>query len=66
MLATAVPPAAVISSATSCAGPAVGALALVAAAEVVDDDLRALPGEQQRVFASDAAARAGDDRDPAF
>ena len=31
--------------------------------EVVDDDARALGGEQPRVAASDAATRAGDDRD---
>ena len=44
----------------------VSALAGVAAAEVVDDDLGAFSGEQQRVFAADAAAGAGDDGDPAF
>ena len=46
--------------------PGVGALAFVAAAEVIDDDLGPFFGEQQRVFAPDAAARAGDDRNPAF
>ena len=46
--------------------PGVGALAFVAAAEVVDDDLGTFFGEQQCVFAPDAAARAGDDRHPAF
>ena len=35
------------------------------AAEVVDDDLRALPGQAQRVLAADAAPRAGDDGHPA-
>src|ERR1700744_3278185 len=46
--------------------PGVGALAFVAAAEVVDDDLGPFFGEQQCVFATDAAARAGDDRHSAF
>ena len=63
VLATASPPAARISSTTSWAGPGVRAAAVVAAAEVVDDDLRALAGEEQRVLAADAATGAGDDRD---
>ena len=45
---------------------AVGAIAGVVAAEVVDDDLGPFPGEQQCVFAPDATARAGDHRNPAF
>ena len=36
---------------------------VVGAAEVVDDDLGALGGEQQRVLATDAAPGSGDDRD---
>ena len=44
-------------------GRAVVARAVDGAAEVVDDDLGALGGEQQRVLAADAAARAGDDGD---
>ena len=53
-------------SSTTCVGrTGVGPLARVAAAEVVDDDLGAFAGEQQRVLAPDAAAGAGDDRDPA-
>ena len=43
----------------------VGALAREAGAEVVDDDLRAALGEQERVAAPDTASRASDDRDPA-
>ena len=39
----------------------VGALAVHRAAEVVDDDLGAVVGQQQRVLAADAAAGAGDD-----
>ena len=35
-------------------------------AEVVDDDLGAVLGHQQRLFAADAAARAGDDRNLPF
>jgi hypothetical protein len=46
--------------------PGVSALAFVAATEVVDDDLGPFLSEQQCVFAPDAAARAGDDRHPAF
>ena len=65
VFATARPPAAAISSTTSCAGPRVGAAAVVRAAEVVDDDARALAREQQRVLAADAAAGAGDHGDPA-
>ena len=44
-------------------GRRVGAVAVGAAAEVVDDDRRAFGREQQRVTAADAAPRAGDDRD---
>ena len=43
----------------------VGAGAVGAAAEVVDDDLGALAGEQQRVLPADAPAGPGDDGDPA-
>ena len=32
---------------------------------VVDDDLRATPGQEQRMLAAEAATAAGDDRDPA-
>ena len=64
-LTTASPPMALISSTTCCGRRDVGAGAVVGAAEVVDDDLRAFAGEQQRVLAADAAARAGDDCDPA-
>ena len=41
----------------------VGALAGVRAAEVVDDDLRALRRELERLAATDAPPRTGDDRD---
>ena len=44
-------------------GRLVGALTGAGAAEVVDDDLRALAREQQRLGAPDAAARARHDRD---
>ena len=41
----------------------VGAVAVGASAEVVDDDRRAFGGEQQRVTTADAAPGAGDDGD---
>ena len=56
-LAMASPPMALISSTTCWAGVSVGALAVHGAAEVVDHDLGALVGQQQRVLAADAAAR---------
>jgi hypothetical protein len=40
--------------------------AVARAAEVVDDDLRAALGEQQRVLAADAPARTGDRDDASF
>ena len=43
---------------------AVGARAVGRRAEVVHDDLRAVVGEHERVFAPDAAPRAGDDAHP--
>src|SRR6266700_7459653 len=43
---------------------AIGALTVDVAAEVVDDDLGALAGEQEGVLAAPAAARAGDDCNP--
>ena len=46
-------------------GRGVGARALGRAAEVVDDDLGALGGEQERVLPPDAAAGSGDDGHPA-
>ena len=64
-LAIAVPPALMISSATSCAGAGVVPGPLGAAAEVVDHHPGAALAEQQRVGPADAASRAGDDRDPA-
>ena len=45
-----------------CAGPSEPPVPSTAAAEVVDDDLRAARGEEERVLAAEAAARAGDDR----
>ena len=45
---------------------AVASGAVGRAAEVVDDDLGALRGEQQRVLATDAAPGAGDDGYPTF
>ena len=54
---------ALISATTCWAGVASPPVAVVGAAEVVDDDLGALRGEQQRVLAADAASRSGDDRD---
>jgi hypothetical protein len=61
VLATASPPAALISATTS-RRPVVGAGAVVAAAEVVHDHLGAMLREQQRLFAADAAAGPRDDR----
>ena len=58
VLATASPPAATISSTTCWAGPASRPDPSAAAADVVDDDPRALGGEQQRLVPADAAARA--------
>jgi len=46
-------------------GGRVGATALLVAAEIVDDNLGALAGEEQRVLATEAASRAGDDGHPA-
>ena len=43
-------------------GRLVGALAGVGSAEVVDDDLRALRGEFERLASTHASPRAGDDR----
>ena len=65
-LATASPPMATISSTTSWAGPLSLPSPSIVAAEVVDDDLGAVVGEQQRVLAADAPTRPGDDRDPSF
>ena len=62
-LATASPPMALISSTTCCAGVTIAAGAVGGAAEVVDHDLGALRGEQQRVLAADAATGTGDDGD---
>ena len=61
--ATAVPPRFLISSTTSSAGAALGARAVGGAAGIVDHDLGAFRGAQQRDLAADAAARAGDDDD---
>ena len=65
-LATAMPPAFLISATTCCGDLDVGALALGRAAEIVDHDLGALGGGQQRDLAPDAAPRAGDDDHLAF
>jgi hypothetical protein len=43
-----------------------GALARQRDAEVVDDHLRTMTGELERVSPADASPRSGDDRDPAF
>ena len=65
-LATASPPAAVISSTTRCAGAAAaGGRSVQTDTDVVDHDARTLGGEGQRVRATDAAARSGDDDDSA-
>ena len=61
MSATALPPAARISSTTASAGSAIGALADQGAAEVVDDDPRALRREAVRLGPTDAATAPGDD-----
>ena len=66
VLATASPPAAMISSTTSLRGPVVAAGAVARDAEVVHDDLGALARERERVLAADAAAGAGDDDDASF
>jgi hypothetical protein len=63
-LATALPPAALISSATCCAGARVGAQALGVTAEVVDDDGGAVFGEKAGDGRADAATGTGDDGDP--
>ena len=63
-LATASPPMPRISSTTSPAGPVEPPRPVELGAEVVDDDLRPLAGELQRVRAADAAARARDDHHP--
>ena len=57
------PPAAAISAATVDATPASAPTSLHGPAEVVDDDAGAPAGQQERVGATDAASRAGDDRD---
>ena len=44
-------------------GRRVGASPVRVAAEVVDDDLGALPGEKEGVLPTDASSRAGDDGD---
>ena len=62
-MATASPPAALISSTTAWAAVRAAAGAVDRAAEVVHDDQRAAPGQLERVGAAEAAARAGDDRD---
>ena len=63
-LGTALPPAAAISSQTFCAGVALpAALAVDRAAQIVDHDLGAFLGRQQRHLAADAAARAGHQHD---
>ena len=56
-LATASPPAARISSTTCSAGDAVVTRAVDRAAEVVDDDLGTLGGEEQGVLTADARDR---------
>ena len=66
VLATAMPPLALISSTTFCAGPASLAFALDRGAEVVDHDFRAGGRHGEREIAADAAAGAGDDDDFAF
>ena len=63
-LATASPPAAVISSTTCWAGDAVVAGPVDGAAQVVDHHLGPFGGEQQGVLATDAATGPGDDGDP--
>ena len=62
-LATAVPPRFLISSTTSSAGEALDARAVGGAAGIVDHDLGAFGGAEQRDLAADAAAGAGDDDD---
>ena len=47
-------------------GRKVGALARRVAAEVVDDDLRALARERERMLAADPATRPGHDHDAAL
>ena len=44
----------------------IGAAPVAAGADIADDDLCALGGELQRVFASNAARRPGDDGHPAL
>ena len=46
--------------------PGVGAGAVAAAAEVVDDDVGAVPGQRQGVLAAQPAAGTGDDADAAL
>ena len=60
-LTTASPPAATISSTTSCARRLVGAVPVQRRAEVVHDDLGALGRERERVRAAEAAPAAGHD-----
>ena len=60
VLAMASPPAALISSTTSCAGALSGALAVHVAAEVVYNHLGAVPGGDERRLAPNPAPAAGD------
>ena len=65
-LAIASPPMPLISSTTCCAGRGVAAGAVDVAAEIVDHDLGAVPGEAECVLPTDATPCAGDDRDASF
>ena len=62
-LATACPPCALISAATSEAGVGVAPAAVVGDAAIVDHDGDALSAEQQGVLAPEPATGAGDDGD---
>src|ERR1700728_4118673 len=61
--ATAVPPRFLISSTTSSAGAALVPEPSAAPAGIIDHDLRAFRGTQQRDLAADAAPGAGNDDD---
>ena len=65
-LATASPPAALISSTTCWAGPTSAPVPSMAAAEVVDDDLGPVAGQPQGVLPADAPAGTGHDGHPAL
>ena len=60
-LATAVPPAAVISSTTLWAADCRGAAAVHCAAQIIDHDAGTPPRELQRVASAESAPCAGDD-----